>query len=254
MLERCGASNSLLVFDFDGTLAPIGKDARSVQLRAGTRRALADVAARYPTAVISGRSRADVLARLGGIPLRAVIGNHGLEPSPGAQQYRSLLRTWFPKLRDALEGVPGVSLENKLYSLSIHYSDAKNARNAHKAIRAAIADLGSEASCIESDGVIDVLPAQAPHRGNAVASLCEAFGVDSAIYVGRDAADEQTFDAPGGRAQPEPGENKGPALIAIRVGRSGGRKAGYYLSAQSDVDRLLKSLLLARPSPERLRT
>ena len=242
MLERCGASNALLVFDFDGTLAPVGKDSRSVQLRAGTRRALADVAARYPTAVISGRSRADVLARLGGIPLRAVIGNHGLEPSPGAQHYRALLRTWFPKLRDALQNVPGVTLENKLYSLSVHYGDAKHPRSAQKAIRNAVAALGGEAACLDGEGVIDVLPAEAPQRGSAVASLCETFGVDSAIYVGRDAANDQTF------------EKKGPSLIAIRVGRTGGRKAGYYLSAQSDVDRLLKSLLLARPAPERLRT
>jgi trehalose 6-phosphate phosphatase len=242
MLERCGASNALLVFDFDGTLAPVGKDTRVAQLRAGTRRALAGVAARYPTAVISGRARADVLARLGGIPLRAVIGNHGLEPSPGAQHYRSLLRTWLPKLRDALEAVPGVSFENKLYSLSIHYREAKNTRSTLKAIHKAVSELGDEATSMAGDGVIDVLPAGAPHRGSAVASLCETFGVDSAIYVGRDAADEQAF------------ESKGPALIAIRVGRTRGGKAGYYLSTQSDVDRLLKSLILARPAPERLRT
>jgi trehalose 6-phosphate phosphatase len=244
VLSQCGTSNALLVFDFDGTLAPLGKDSRSVQLRAATRRALAELAARYPTAVISGRARADVLARLGGIALRAVVGNHGLEPSPRAPQNHALLKTWLPMLRNALSSEPDLSIENKLYSVSIHYGKAKNQRRAQHAIRRAVAELGRDALALPADGAIDIIPADAAHRGSAVASLCKTLGLDSAIYVGRDACDEHAFTP----------KANGTSLMAIRVGRAAGNKADYYVPTQADVERLLKDLLRARPSAERLAT
>ena len=244
VLERCGASNALLVFDFDGTLAPAGKDARAVQLRPTTRRTLANLAARYPTAVISSRPRADVLARLGGIPLQAVIGNHGLEPSAEAQRYHMLVRDWMPKLREALSALPGVSLDNKLYSVTIQYREAKNPRTALSAIRRAVSRLGKHAVTLEMDGAVDVLPAGAAPRGAAVSALCKTLGIESAIYIGRDAADEHAFNR----------EALDANVLAIRVGRAGRSKAAYYVAAQSDIDRLLKSLLLARPANDTVPT
>jgi trehalose 6-phosphate phosphatase len=246
VLQRCGAANTLLAFDFDGTLAPLDKDPRAAQLRAGTRRALAAVAERYPTVVISGRARADVLARLGGVATRAVIGNHGLEPSPDAQRYSAMLKTWLPTLRKELDERQGVEIENKLYSLSIHYREAKAKSAALAAIRGAVSALGSEATAIERKWVVDVLPAGAPHRGSALSALRRSLQAESALYVGEDAADDQAFTP---RAD-EPDE----PLLEVHVGRGGHSKANYYLAAQSDIDRLLKSLLDARPATERLRT
>jgi trehalose 6-phosphate phosphatase len=58
----------LLAFDFDGTLAPIVRDPEAAAMRPRTAAMLAKVAKLYPCAVISGRSRADVMAKVDAIP------------------------------------------------------------------------------------------------------------------------------------------------------------------------------------------
>jgi trehalose 6-phosphate phosphatase len=80
VLEQFAWSNVLVALDFDGTLAPIVREPDRARMRATTRALLQAVARIYPTLVISGRGRADVAARVRGTGLRAVIGNHGIEP------------------------------------------------------------------------------------------------------------------------------------------------------------------------------
>ena len=80
---RCSAAlarpGTLVVLDFDGTLAPIVEDRHAAGLGARTRRALLALARGGPVAVLSGRAAADVRARLRGVPLGWVIGSHGAE-------------------------------------------------------------------------------------------------------------------------------------------------------------------------------
>src|SRR5262245_9730135 len=75
----------LLAFDYDGTLAPIVTDPDQAYMRESTRNLLDHVARAYPCVVISGRARADVASRLGGAPVRDVVGNHGSEPFTDAE-------------------------------------------------------------------------------------------------------------------------------------------------------------------------
>src|SRR5687768_14195664 len=72
-------ADALLVFDFDGTLAPIVRAPEKAAMRALSRRRLIAVAERQPVAVLSGRARADLLPRLAGVPLRHIVGSHGAE-------------------------------------------------------------------------------------------------------------------------------------------------------------------------------
>jgi trehalose 6-phosphate phosphatase len=235
VVKRFALPNTLIAFDFDGTLAGITKDPRAAQLRATTRRTLAAVAARYPTVVISGRARADVLARLETVPLRAVVGNHGLEPSPDAPRYRTVVKAWLPLLREQLDGIQGVEIENKLYSLSIHYRRAKHKGQALAAIRQAVLALHGSARSIEGKLVINLLPADAPDKASALASLQASLKTDRTIYVGDDVTDEDAFKLLGAEQ-----------LLGIRVGRAANTQAPYYLTKQTDVDGFLKSLLALR--------
>ena len=57
VLQQLAWSRALLAFDFDGTLAPIVADRDRAAMRARTRRLFERVCARYPVAVISGRSQ-----------------------------------------------------------------------------------------------------------------------------------------------------------------------------------------------------
>ena len=235
-LKRFASSETLLALDFDGTLASSSKEPRSAQLRAATRRVLAAVAARYPTVVISGRTRADVLARLEGVPLRAVIGNHGLEPSPEAQSYRAIVKGWLPTLRAQIESEQGVEIENKLYSLTIHYRRSKAKRRALTAIRRAVAALGDGARTIECKQAVNVLPAGAPNKTDALLAQQDSLATKTAIYLGDDIADDPVL-----------GSGDPSKLLSVHVGRAANTNAGYYLPKQTDVDRFLASLLELRP-------
>src|SRR4051812_13781632 len=108
MLEDFLKTDPILAFDYDGTLAPICKDAGHAEMRPKTRLLLTKVCRRYPCALLTGRARKDVLAHLKGIPFKEVLGNHGAE---GAQHHPSLearmiARTsrWCRILEQALHG------------------------------------------------------------------------------------------------------------------------------------------------------
>ena len=60
LLDQLAWSNVLLAFDFDGTLAPIVANRHQAAMRARTARLFSTVCERYPSAVISGRAKADV--------------------------------------------------------------------------------------------------------------------------------------------------------------------------------------------------
>ena len=119
-LHRYLLTKPLLAFDFDGTLAPIVARRDDAEMSGETRQLLGRVARRYPSAIFSGRSRADVAARVSGLPLRAVVGNHGLENGePVPPEMLRPVASWRASLEPALAGVEGVDIEDKGASLSV---------------------------------------------------------------------------------------------------------------------------------------
>jgi trehalose 6-phosphate phosphatase len=224
----------LLAFDFDGTLAPIVRDPEAAAMRPRTAAMLAKVAKLYPCAVISGRSRADVMAKVDAIPLRAIFGNHGMEPSPNLRTWRRLAARWHAQLASSLPPIAGVVIENKGVSLAVHYRKARARAAVRRLILIAAAALPG-ARIVEGKMVVNALPAGAPDKSTALTSLCKRLRCDSAIYVGDDENDEDVFAlARQGR------------LLGIRVGRSQHTQAAYFVPNQVAVDRLLVQLIEAR--------
>lgn len=74
------ASHLLVCLDFDGTLTPYVEDPATASLGPPVQRVLRSLASHQHVslAIISGRNRADVQARVG-IPDLIYAGNHGLE-------------------------------------------------------------------------------------------------------------------------------------------------------------------------------
>ena len=224
----------LLAFDFDGTLAPIVRDPEAAAMRPRTAAMLAKVAKLYPCAVISGRSRADVMAKVDAIPLHAIFGNHGMEPSPNLRTWRRLAARWHAQLASSLPPIAGVVIENKGVSLAVHYRKARARAAVRRLILIAAAALPG-ARIVEGKMVVNALPAGAPDKGTALLSLCKRLRCKSAIYVGDDDNDEDIFAlARQGR------------LLGIRVGRSQHTQAAYFVPNQTAVDRLLVKLAEAR--------
>ena len=238
VLEQFAWSNLLLALDYDGTLAPIVEDPERAFMRPTTRELLGRAAERYPTIVISGRAQDDVRERLRGVDVYAIVGNHGLEPWHGSDDILEEVERWAVRLRAELEPWKGVWIENKTYSLAIHYRQSREKKKARAAVLEAARGLG-DVRLIGGKQVVNVLPHGAPHKGIALERERDRLRCDTALYVGDDETDEDVF------ALDQPGR-----LLAIRVGNKRTSSASYYIPQQSSIDELLQVLVELRPEPE----
>lgn len=231
LLEELAWSNLLLAFDFDGTLAPIVADRDAARMSARTESLLARVTSLYPCAVISGRGRADVDRRLGAARVKYVVGNHGLEPGAQLPALERQVERARADLAEALRGKPGVEIEDKRYSLAVHYRRARLKQQARAAIARAVAGLDVGMRTIAGKLVMNVIPAGAPNKADALMNLRSKERADVALYVGDDATDEDVFELD------QPGR-----LVSVRVGASRSSAARYFLKSQREVDALLSRL------------
>jgi trehalose 6-phosphate phosphatase len=238
VLQQFAWSNVLLAFDYDGTLAPIVLDPGKAAMRPATRRLLVEVAARYPCIVVSGRAQADARRRLRGIPLREVIGNHGIEPWKSTRPMEEEVKRWAPLLVQGLSAFKGVRIENKTFSVAVHYRRSREKKRARTAILKTAAALG-RVRLIGGKQVINILPEGAPHKGIALERERARLGCDTAIYVGDDETDEDVFglDQPG-------------RLLTVRVGPKRTSQASYHVRSQAAIDELLRVLVSLREAPE----
>ncbi|MFS8065655.1 MAG: trehalose-phosphatase [Byssovorax sp.] len=241
VLAQFARSNTLVAFDYDGTLSPIVVERGAATMRAATRRGLIAVCERYPSAVISGRGRADVSARLEGVPVGHIVGNHGMEPSADMARFAALVAALALQLSQMLAGCRGVEIEDKRYSLAIHYRKSREKRAARAVIARAGAAVQGSCRLVAGKQVVNVIPHGAPHKGTALEALRDQVGADTAIFVGDDVTDENVFELD------QPGR-----LLSIRVGEKRSSAAPYYLRDQGEIDQLLRRLVeLRTPEPRR---
>ena len=234
VLARFAASDVLVALDYDGTLAPIVSMPRKARMRPRTRQLLAAVAKRYPCVVISGRSRDDVSARVSSAPVWHVAGNHGLEPWGEEASYADRVRRWVRKLHGLLEGVEGVAVEDKTYSVTVHYRRAKHKDRVRRVVAQAVRDLRG-ARVVGGSEAVNVVPRGAPHKGEALERARRLLACDTAIYVGDDETDEDAF-----------GAARSDRLLSVRIGNARRSRAAYRLKDQRQIDRFLRALLTLR--------
>jgi trehalose 6-phosphate phosphatase len=230
VLEQFAWSNVVLAFDYDGTLAPIVDEPERAMMRDSTRLLLEELTGFYPCIVISGRSQSDALKRLRGVGIHEVIGNHGIEPWRSNDRMIAEVQRWQPILERHLAEIGGVVVEDKGFSVAIHYRQSREKKKALEVISGAVRALG-EVRVIGGKQVVNVLPAGAPDKGTALLRSRARLHCDTAIYIGDDETDEAVFSLD------QPGQ-----LLAIRVGQRPASAAAYYVRAQTDVDELLEIL------------
>lgn len=227
----------LCAFDFDGTIAPIVDDPAAARIPPSLLRRLAALAEFTPVAIITGRSVEDISLRLDFFP-EFVIGNHGLEGLPGweerEQQYRRDCASWVRDLQLALDSGlydPAVWVEDKTYSVSIHYRQARNAASTKASLLRLIERTAPAAKIVDGKFVFNILPRGAPDKGDALLQLREATQAPAAIYVGDDVTDEAVFNLPH------------KDLLTIRVGEGSATAAEFHLSDISEMAAFLDMLL-----------
>jgi trehalose 6-phosphate phosphatase len=226
----------LLAFDFDGTLAPIVARPQSARVPPAVARRLDRLARHLPVAIVTGRSVADVSARLGFEP-RFVVGSHGAEDVQSAEMQQAR--------RAALEGVRrqlqvhaatlaehGVAVEDKGLSLALHYRCARDREAAREAIERLLKPGDPQLRIFGGKMVVNVMAADAPDKADAVRALLARTGADRAFFAGDDVNDEAVFEA------------APPDWVTVRVGLDAPlSRARFFLGAATEMPLLLDHML-----------
>jgi trehalose-phosphatase len=201
----------LAVFlDYDGTLTPIVHRPEAAVLAEPARGILRRLAARWPTAIVSGRARADVAARVA-LDEVGYAGSHGFDiVGPGAARPRlevgadlvPTLAEAAGELRRRTADIPGVLVEEKGFSVALHYRlvDATRVAAVEQAFEETFA---ARPGLRRTAGkkVLELRPALDWDKGCAVVWMLEHCEPDpratTAVYIGDDVTDEDAFRALG---------------------------------------------------------
>lgn len=235
-----GAEGLTVALDFDGTLAPIDEDPDAPRITRPARRALSDLVDRpdAAVAVVSGRALSDLRPRVAVDGVR-YVGNHGLEYTaddgrevhPGAAERREDLERARDEVQTRLAHVPGVAVEDKDLTATVHYRRTPADRVG--TVEDVVANVVSEFDGLEVTSgrqILEIRPGVDWDKGSAVEWLAEGAPDGWAtVYVGDDTTDEDAFEA------------LGPDDAGVVVGEHE-TAASHRLLDRRDVPRLLEWL------------
>lgn len=207
----------LAVFlDYDGTLTPIVRRPALANLNPETRYEINQLAHVCSLSIVSGRDLEDVQKRVG-IENIAYAGSHGFDildrdgtrfEAANRNEVLALLNRVASSIRAHLLSVDGVVIEQKRFSLAVHYRNVASQNIAE--VQAAVERTMQSIPGLEMAGgkmVFDIKPSIDWHKGRAVEWLLHR--LDSkrspnqpetfAIYIGDDTTDEDAFRVLGER-------------------------------------------------------
>jgi trehalose-phosphatase len=194
-----------LFLDYDGTLTPIVERPEAAVLDDATRDVLRRVAARHTVAIVSGRNLDDVRERVGLADL-TYAGCHGFDiEGPAGSRVHEAAAAAVPQLAAAADevahdtqGLPGVQLERKRFTLAVHYRRAREADV--RAVREAVERAQARHPALRVTSgkkVFELQPDVDWDKGRAVLWLIESLALQDAlpVYIGDDVTDEDAFRA-----------------------------------------------------------
>lgn len=198
------SDRTLVVLDFDGTLAPIANEPDAAALPTATREVLVRLQRLVPLAVISGRGLSDVRHKVG---LEGVVyaGSHGFEiAGPGldflhavAESVAPVLATVHDELQTELDPIAGVRFEAKRVSLAVHDRQVADPAERDR-IASACARAGERHGLRVKTGkrIYELGPSVDWHKGRALELVMERCAPGRVpLYVGDDTTDEDAFAA-----------------------------------------------------------
>ncbi len=238
----------LIFLDYDGTLTPIVKKPHLAKLTAKQKSFLKKLAENPDVliTIVSGRKLADV-KKLVGIANIFYAGNHGFEISgpktniihPKAQASKPILKKIKKALTSAVKGIKGALVEDKTYTLSLHYRlvKSKDHKKLEKIFKNIISPYLKSKTIRITHGkkVFEVRPNVDWNKGQAVRWLIKKLGKGkkyTPIYIGDDTTDEDAFKLL---------KKKG---VTLRVGKIKETSAKNFLKDINDVYKFLKILAL----------
>ena len=208
--ERTTGAPLLVALDVDGTLAPIVQRPEDAAVPERTRRAVAALVDAPDTqvAIVSGRAAADAAHVVGLLAGLWVVGNHGAEvvTPDGVRTIDPLVAPYTPAIAaafDALHGevarVSGAAVEDKRWSLALHYRRVADPADVAEVERAAVrvaADYGLVLH--RAKKIFELRPPVRVNKGTALRRLSEDLGATAhgaaILFAGDDLTDEDAFE------------------------------------------------------------
>ena len=206
---RLAGSPLVVLLDVDGTLAPLTQMYDEATVPIATREAVAALVA-HPdirVALVTGRSAA-VARQMVGVRNLWIAGNHGFEiqgpngenfADPDVLSHRAEIATAIGRLEPRVRDMPGVLVENKTLTFSVHWrlADPALAPRLREVLEDVTQPLGlriTEGKCI-----FEVRPPAHIDKGTAVLTLAERLtsghGDASFMFAGDDVTDEDAIRA-----------------------------------------------------------
>ncbi|HEV2820279.1 MAG TPA: trehalose-phosphatase [Solirubrobacteraceae bacterium] len=201
---RAQPDRAAVLFDVDGTLAPIVRHADDAHVPEPTRAQLIRVARRYGlVACVSGRQAATArrIVSLGSI---AYVGNHGAEilyPGGGTADVDPEVATWVPLVHDFARQTWNEELdrlrlrhEDKNVIAAYHWRGAPDEAAAEQAARGLAEAAEAQGLAIHfGRKVLEVRPPVPLDKGRGVVRLLADRPIRAALYVGDDLTDLDAF-------------------------------------------------------------
>jgi trehalose 6-phosphate phosphatase len=208
--DRLGKRPLALFLDFDGTLVPLRAYEEEANLSSRMKHLLNALAAspRIQVSIVSGRPL-QALRRQIKNPQIFLAGNHGFEihgPKtkflhPTACKAKKIFKLLSDELRCQLKDYPGAALEDKTYTLSVHYRgiSAVRAKKLSVWLPAWLREhsLGRSLGLQEGKKVWEIRPLSSWNKGAALNRILSVGRMKSplSVYIGDDLTDEDAFRA-----------------------------------------------------------
>ena len=238
----------LFALDYDGTLTTLANDPREALLAANIQTLVRRLSQYVPVAILSGRHRPELATLLDGVDVDFMIGNHGLDwgdpTRPELQRAQNLVNGWLEQLQvsplptvapagwsrrwsGGRVDLPGVWVEDKQYTLTLHYRNVADPDQALAAVNAAVVGLQPAPQVSGGKRVVNLFPDAGTNKGSALLRLMAEQGFGRAIFFGDDDTDEEVFRL------------EHPDILGIRVGWHPDSLARFYLRRQRDMSKAL---------------
>lgn len=242
MLQQALKTGRKIAFflDYDGTLIPIKLNRLAVSAELSN---LLNQLLRRPSlfiAIVTGRTLSDIERKF---PLQGLsfVGNHGFQISlngrrwehPQAKKFTPILHQMYLLLKKELEMIHNVIVEDKHFTISIHYrkADPRDTESIKRKVKNIIEFAKVPLVVRQGKRVLNLRPPIPWDKGCAVLKMLKTIRWHErplVICVGDDETDEDMFKRLRHRA------------MTIRVGKNQKTTAQYYLKNPQDVHRLLK--------------
>jgi trehalose 6-phosphate phosphatase len=242
------ASHIALFLDYDGTLTQIRQEPAAAVLSLEGELILRHLSSLtdIPICIVTGRSMEDI-RRLIPLDHMSFAANHGFHIlheakewiHPDAVSIIQVFSRLTGVLRSRLEPFPKVYVENKQFTLTVHYRSVPSSQ-VRSLISLVINTIRSfDTSLIITRGkkVIEIRPSISWGKGDAVLQIMKTIKTPRRpvpLFIGDDATDEDVFRVL---------QSKG---ITMRVGKNTSTLARYYVKDVEEVLRLLHLVIELR--------